>query len=286
MKTPSKLVKITANRRIIPVRDPTSIRSPPRLPKAVPTKRQQQQESKKVMTPQQKVAALREALAADKGEQVKGEKEKKSVKGDDVKPKEAETASSDLGDGVLPMMDDEEFESIAAIADFISNSEPPQKTVDPTSANLQKTPSKAIVPSHLEMCSVEDEFSKDTYSVVKTTVADLKLPSGTIVTNLNSPEKGVQALSDLKLKQAVEEDESDHDDTPVRIPAGLKISVATPGMVKIQAGALRIGDDSNNKTDWKTGTSKKTSEAKGADSKQSTKVIELGKKVGEKEKVV
>ena len=87
-----------------------------------------------------------------------------------------ETVSSNVGDGVLPMMEGEEFESIAAIADFISNSEPPQKTVDPTSSNLQKTPSKELVPSHLETCSVEVEFSKDTCSVVKTTVADPKLP--------------------------------------------------------------------------------------------------------------
>merc|ERR1712013_407609 len=52
----SKLVKITANRRIIPVRDPTSISTPPRIPKTI---------AKSDVETKAKIAALRESLKAN-----------------------------------------------------------------------------------------------------------------------------------------------------------------------------------------------------------------------------
>merc|ERR1719186_1262024 len=164
----------------------------------------------------------------------------------------------------MSLLGEDEFESIDMIADFINNSEPPQKTVDPSSATLHSanTTVQEILPSHHEMCRVEDEFSTDSDHLPKSSaefdvknvtpsssMAQLRLPSGTIVTNLASPDKGVQNLRDLKLPQ--EEKESEADDTPVKIPAGLKISVATAGIVKIQAGALKMGDESREKASKK-----------------------------------
>merc|ERR1711971_57089 len=228
-----------------------------------------------VMSPLQKVSALREALK------------------EDMSPSIPTIDASDNNE--MSLLGEDEFESIDMIADFINNSEPPQKTVDPSSATLHSanTTVQEILPSHHEMCRVEDEFSTDSdhppkssaeFDVKNVTpsssMAQLRLPSGTIVTNLASPDKGVQNLRDLKLPP--DEKESEADDTPVKIPAGLKISVATAGMVKIQAGALKMGDESREKA------SKKLIELGKANNKQSepnpasnAKVIELGKKTTE-----
>jgi len=320
----SKLVKITANRRIIPVRDPTSIKSPPRLPKQMMNNKKLLSKDS-VMSPLQKVSALREALKEDMSKSVnkppaagskaakdlakeestsvseRGEKSKltppptsePSKTLEDMSPSIPTIDASDNNE--MSLLGEDEFESIDMIADFINNSEPPQKTVDPSSATLHSanTTVQEILPSHHEMCRVEDEFSTDSDHLPKSSaefdvknvtpsssMAQLRLPSGTIVTNLASPDKGVQNLRDLKLPP--DEKESEADDTPVKIPAGLKISVATAGMVKIQAGALKMGDESREKA------SKKLIELGKANNKQSepkpasnAKVIELGKKTTE-----
>jgi len=237
----SKLVKITANRRIIPVRDPTSISAPPRIPKTI---------AKSDVETKAKIAALRESLKAnaklnDSESSKITPKLPKNTTISQALPKPA------INSKVIP--DDEEidsdlekeddFESIDAIADFINNSEPPQKPVNPSNSDLKVT--MTALDDH-ELCDVTDEFTDTALNTPKPqkpivpvndlntpeppAKTELKLPKGTVVTNVASPDPKPNVPDETEPYEKVEPED-------LKLPPGLKISMAPAGMVKIQAGA-------------------------------------------------
>ena len=138
----SKLVKITANRRIIPVRDPTSISTPPRLP-ARPL-------AKGDLETKAKIAALRESLKANV--KLNDSENNRTPQLPSATTVTSVAAAKKARVPIKPGLilpdddsdlegDDDAIESIDAIADFISSSEPmhKEKKVQPSSgaSNLQ-----------------------------------------------------------------------------------------------------------------------------------------------------
>merc|ERR1719445_184563 len=238
----SKLVKITANRRIIPVRDPTSISTPPRIPKTI---------TKSDVETKAKIAALRESLKANaKLNDTESSKIiPKLPKNTTISQAEPKPAATSINKAIP---DDEEidsdlekeddFESIDAIADFINNSEPPQKPVNPRNSDL-----KVASLEDQNICDVADEFTDQALNTPKPQIhkkldqetelqtpeaaskAEIKLPKGTVVTNVASPDPKPNVSSEVESEKMDTED--------IKLPPGLKISMAPAGMVKIQAGA-------------------------------------------------
>jgi len=237
----SKLVKITANRRIIPVRDPTSISTPPRIPKTI---------AKSDVETKAKIAALRESLKAnaklnDTESSKIIPKLPKNTTISQAEPKPAASVNKAIPDDEEIDSDlekEDDFESIDAIADFINNSEPPQKPVNPRNSDL-----KVSSLEDQNICDVADEFTDQALNTPKPQIqknmdqerelqtpdavskSDIKLPKGTVVTNVASPDPKPNASSEVESEKMETED--------IKLPPGLKISMAPAGMVKIQAGA-------------------------------------------------
>merc|ERR1719410_2136620 len=124
----SKLVKITANRRIIPVRDPTSISSPPQMPGVKPM-------AKGDAETKAKIAALRESLKANAklndSENNRTPRLPTATTVTSVDSPGTSRKKAPIRPGVILPDDDSDLEgdddaieSIDAIADFISSSEP------------------------------------------------------------------------------------------------------------------------------------------------------------------
>ena len=151
----SKLVKITANRRIIPVRDPTSIPNPPR---------QAAKPLAKDMETKAKIAALRQTLANNaKLNDAENNRQPKLPAATTVTSVDSPAArkKAPIRPGVILPDDDSDLEgdddaieSIDAIADFISSSEP----VKPPAARQPPGPASNLQPA----CDIEDEFTADT----------------------------------------------------------------------------------------------------------------------------
>ena len=99
----SRLVKITANRRIIPVRDPTSISTPPRVKGTIIKADSAKLTTVKVKSKESPKQNSKPAAASG----AKGENKEEDIDSDLEK--------------------EDDFESIDAIANFISSSEPPTK---------------------------------------------------------------------------------------------------------------------------------------------------------------
>merc|ERR1712088_848003 len=244
----SKLVKITANRRIIPVRDPTSISSPPRMPGTKPMARGDAETKAKI-------AALRESLKANAklndSENNRAPRLPTATTVTSVDPPAtAARKKPPIRPGVILPDDDSDLEgdddaieSIDAIADFISSSEPvrPKGKVAGAASNP--------VPA----CDVTDEFTADTVlsspsprlsqsreepgqpsqsrlpsSTVVTTLPSNNLPASTIVTNLDEPLD--------KPAVAAKEEEASVEAGELKLPPGLKLTMAPAGMVKLAAG--------------------------------------------------
>ena len=122
----SRLVKITANRRIIPVRDPTSISTPPKTQAKLATVK-----VKSIVSPKQnsKPAANSGTKEENKEEEIDSDLEK-----------------------------EDDFESIDAIANFISSSEPPMK---------KSKEGKEEKPSNEVTDALTDEFTDTGLSTPK-----------------------------------------------------------------------------------------------------------------------
>merc|ERR1719391_1843674 len=139
--------------------------------------------------------------------------------------------------------DDDAIESIDAIADFISSSEPVRPKGQIAGAASNPVPA----------CDVTDEFTADTVlsspsprlsqsqeesgqpsqsripsSTVVTTLPSNNLPASTIVTNLDDPP--------AKPVTAAEEEEATVEAGELKLPPGLKLTMAPAGMVKLAAG--------------------------------------------------
>merc|ERR1711994_1223057 len=138
--------------------------------------------------------------------------------------------------------DDDAIESIDAIADFISSSEPVRpKGQQPAGAASNPVPA----------CDVTDEFTADTVlsspsprlsqpqdttgqpsqarlpsSTVVTSLPSTNLPSSTIITNLDDPPN----------QTPVAEEEPPLEAGELKLPPGLKLTMAPAGMVKLAAG--------------------------------------------------
>jgi len=242
-----KLVKITANRRIIPVRDPTSFMSPVRAPTAVQQKImsavkarenansvENKQFVAKVETDEQRKAALRQALRASET----------SSSGDSkAAPKPAEPSTEKKTD--VDMEDD--FETLDAIANFISSSEPDTKEEATTDAD-DKADNSGIyglqdefTDNNLKCYSSQETATPTTTKPVEQeqskSTETYKLPKGTVVTNVS----GSPVSSEVPVPKT--EEEAAGSETPVRIPATLKISeVGDTGVVKLQAGNSKVAD--------------------------------------------
>ena len=153
----SKLVKITANRRIIPVRDPTSISSPPRMPGVKPTARGDAETKAKI-------AALRESLKANaKLNDSENNRAPRLPTATTVTSVDPPAAAARKKPPIRPGVilpdddsdlegDDDAIESIDAIADFISSSEPVRPKGQIAGAASNPVPA----------CDVTDEFTADT----------------------------------------------------------------------------------------------------------------------------
>merc|ERR1719225_359976 len=185
----SRLVKITANRRIIPVRDPTSISTPPRVKGTIIKADSAKLTTVKVKSTESPKQNSKPAATSG----VKGENKEEEIDSDLEK--------------------EDDFESIDAIANFISSSEPPTK----------KT--KELKPSNEVTDALTDEFTdtglstpKRENSVKATPESLIKLPAGTVVTNLEATEDRTSTAT-----SNTEE---------IKLPPGLVISPAQPGMVK------------------------------------------------------
>jgi len=237
----SKLVKITANRRIIPVRDPTSINSPIRPNLNTPTSNLKTSTEKMVKvtarpeTNQEKVAAMREALHASTRAS-EGSAPPKPVNVDEE--------------------DDENFETLEDIANFISSSEPvtkeDEKAVEAEDTSGMYTLQDEFTDNSLK-CSRSPDSSPskptETFLPIKPTEVFMptkptetlspkptdtyKLPKGTIVTTVG--EGSSEGSSEVSLPKNPEPTVEVNNE-PVRIPATLKISEVDTGVVKIQAG--------------------------------------------------
>jgi len=244
----SKLVKITANRRIIPVRDPTSISSPPRMPGVKPTARGDAETKAKI-------AALRESLKANaKLNDSENNRAPRLPTATTVTSVDPPAAAARKKPPIRPGVilpdddsdlegDDDAIESIDAIADFISSSEPVRPKGQIAGAASNPVPA----------CDVTDEFTADTVlsspsprlsqsqeesdqssqsrlpsSTVVTTLPSNNLPASTIVTNLDDPPD--------KSVAAVEEEEATVEAGELKLPPGLKLTMAPAGMVKLAAG--------------------------------------------------
>merc|ERR1719510_879651 len=177
----SRLVKITANRRIIPVRDPTSISTPPRVKGTII-----KADSAKLTTV--KVKSTESPKQNSKPAVSSGENKEEEIDSDLEK--------------------EDDFESIDAIANFISSSEPPTKKA------------KEEKPSNEVTDALTDEFTDTGLSTpkrensVKTTPDSLiKLPAGTVVTNLESSEPAATTTNNTE---------------EFKLPPGLVISPAQP----------------------------------------------------------
>eukprot|EP00090_Calanus_glacialis_P025693 TRINITY_DN40276_c0_g1_i2.p1 TRINITY_DN40276_c0_g1~~TRINITY_DN40276_c0_g1_i2.p1 ORF type:complete len:2550 (+),score=803.50 TRINITY_DN40276_c0_g1_i2:1143-7652(+) len=238
----SKLVKITANRRIIPVRDPTSISTPPRIPKTI---------AKSDVETKAKIAALRESLKAnaklnDSESSKMIPKLPKNTTISQTEPKPGANHSKAIPDDEEIDSDlekEDDFESIDAIADFINNSEPPQKPVNPRNSDLKVTMNTL---NEQNICELADEFTDQALNTPKPPIqkpievenelhtpeakTEIKLPKGTVVTNVASPDSKPDVPSEVELSEKIETED-------LKLPPGLKISMAPAGMVKIQAGA-------------------------------------------------
>ena len=214
VKQPSsttRLVKITANRRIIPVRDPTSIGTSPRIPVESKSKIVSSQNNKTSVSPKQLSSKLPPNT---------------SITASLPDPKEEEIDSD--------LEKEDDFESIDAIANFISSSEPPVKKI-----KSEEKPSN-------EVCDVlTDEFTDTTLSTPKSVSHNngtnstpdskhdplIKLPKGTIVSS-----EAVKAESDedkastatKTLNNGETSDTKDEDD--LKLPPGLVISPEKPGV--------------------------------------------------------
>jgi len=235
----SKLVKITANRRIIPVRDPTSISTLPRIPKTM---------NKSDAETKAKIAALRESLKANsklndsEASKIMPKLPKNTTISQAEAKKEVQKIAPEDEDIDSDLEKEDGFGSIDAIADFINNSEPPQKPVNPRNSDLKVTVN-ALEDQNI--CDVADEFTDQALNTPKpqikkssedsegTPEADVqpavKLPKGTVVTGVASPDPKPADISESESCDKLETEE-------LKLPPGLKISVAQAGMVKIQAG--------------------------------------------------
>eukprot|EP00092_Neocalanus_flemingeri_P090714 GFUD01114902.1.p1 GENE.GFUD01114902.1~~GFUD01114902.1.p1 ORF type:complete len:2510 (+),score=681.34 GFUD01114902.1:132-7661(+) len=241
--TASKLVKITANRRIIPVRDPTSISAPPRIPKTI---------AKSDVETKAKIAALRESLKAnaklnDSESSKMTPKLPKNTTISQAKPTIITNSKAIPDDEDIDSDLEKEggFESIDAIADFINNSEPPQKPVNPSNSDLRVT--MTSLEDH-ELCDVTDEFTDTALNTPKPqkplvlenelntpevpAKTEIKLPKGTVVTNVASPDSKPNVPYETEPIEKIETED-------LKLPPGLKISMAPAGMVKIQAGVTK-----------------------------------------------
>ena len=127
----SRLVKITANRRIIPVRDPTSISTPPRVKGTIIKADSAKLTTVKVKSTESPKQNSKPAATSG----VKGENKEEEIDSDLEK--------------------EDDFESIDAIANFISSSEPPTK----------KT--KELKPSNEVTDALTDEFTDTGLSTPK-----------------------------------------------------------------------------------------------------------------------
>jgi len=258
----SKLVKITANRRIIPVRDPTSIPSPPQkttsaavphLPQAKNIPRSRSDAETKA-----KIAALRESLKFNNKNKPQQQTSRSvpDIENNTVSPPPKLPASTTITEAVpvhkkppplkpgattLPEDDsdlegEDDFESIDAIADFINSSEPPQKPVNPQNSDLKKLSSllgsgskKSSEPSgvpSLDLCGdVEDEFTDSSLA--------------------NRTPRRDRALSDIEASGITISPSSlipeEVRNSGLKLPPGLNISKASVGgMVKIQSSGSNL----------------------------------------------
>ena len=197
----TRLVKITANRRIIPVRDPTSISTPPNKTKITALSHPNNKTGSTKITP--KLPPNTSITKSD--------------------PKEEEIDSD--------LEKEDDFESIDAIANFISSSEPPVKKV------------KSEEKASNEVCDVlTDEFTDTALSTSHnngTPDSLTKLPSGTVVSNVEKKTESDEDRPSTAPHNNINGDangEEEEDD--IKLPPGLVISPASgPGLTKIQGEA-------------------------------------------------
>ena len=212
----SRLVKITANRRIIPVRDPTSISTPPRVKGTIIKADPAKLTTVKVKSTESPKQNSKPAVNAG----TKGENKEEEIDSDLEK--------------------EDDFESIDAIANFISSSEPPTKKVkeekpsnEVTDALTDEFTDTGLSTPKRENSNAkvkregEDEVDINFLCSLQAPESLTKLPAGTVVTNLETPEDSRNSST-----AAITETEE------LKLPPGLVISPAQPGMVKLQAGCL------------------------------------------------
>ena len=233
----TRLVKITANRRIIPVRDPTSISTPPKVSgdksKSTPVKT-----VKTTPKVSSKLPPTKTVTAS-------------AVKND---PKEEEIDSD--------LEKEDDFESIDAIANFISSSEPPVKKI-----KSEEKPSNEVTDV------LTDEFTSDTALNTPKTGAghkngtdktpdkeestpDLKLPEGTIVSDISPAEetsednKKPDNDEDQASTAAVANTNGDTSDSKddLKLPPGLVISPADATETESDNN-IELAAGHNNKTE-------------------------------------
>merc|ERR1719483_1450466 len=115
--------------------------------------------------------------------------------------------------------------------------------VNPSNSDLKVT--MTALDDH-ELCDVTDEFTDTALNTPKPqkpivpvndlntpeppAKTELKLPKGTVVTNVASPDPKPNVPDETEPYEKVEPED-------LKLPPGLKISMAPAGMVKIQAGA-------------------------------------------------
>ena len=218
----TRLVKITANRRIIPVRDPTSISTPPRggQEKESPNKKQPVTKVTKTTAKVTPKLPPHTSITAS------------ALKPD---PKEEEIDSD--------LEKEDDFESIDAIANFISSSEPPVKKV------------KSEEAASNEVCDVlMDEFTDNSLSTPKavsqnngtdkTPESLSKLPKNTVVTSNSSlatpePQKGDENLASTASSNLnngeLGPESHDNDGKDFNLPPGLVISPANAQLNSVKA---------------------------------------------------
>ena len=215
----TRLVKITANRRIIPVRDPTSINTgtagtlKDNKQKLASVQARRASAGQK-LTPKSAQASARALLAAqaDKEEEIDSDLEK-----------------------------EDDFESIDAIANFISSSEPP----------VRKVKSEAA-PSNEVTDVLTDEFTDSSLSTPKAgaqsngndRTPESRLPK-TEAGSLDTPE-GVKTEEADEDKPTTASSNGDVSDKDFNLPPGLVIS---PANAQLKKGSGRTETDGPNKAD-------------------------------------
>ena len=227
----TRLVKITANRRIIPVRDPTSMSTPPRI--ATPAEKA-------------KIAASIKSSPAGTTKITSKLPSNTTVSKDNDDASKDEEIDSDLEK-------EDDFESIDAIANFISSSEPPVKK---SKTGDEKLASNEVTDALTDEFAAEagqnankNKAAAQNNGTDKTPESLKKLPKGTIVTNIETPDTDAAGgdtpdNTEDKPSTAVTTNgdlsSDSNGESSIKLPPGLVIS---PAAVKETESKTTAADD-------------------------------------------